>query len=223
MTKTTSTPKTSKNTAKTAVHDHDHDHSGHTHAQDQQPVGLPIAPNSHIHITLKWADVEPAYQKGVRRFAQTAKVDGFRKGKVPVEMVEKMIDQSALVEYVLQLVLPDTYAAVVKAEDKHPISQPEIEPIEIEKGKDWKLTASFAEAPVINIDKYKDIVKKAKKAAQKDIADQEAELVKKAKEAPKTETEKAAKSCWRSSLVKFQLRLPTNNFFLFSPACGAIP
>lgn len=155
--------------------------------QDQPQPRLPIAPNSHIHITLKWSDVEPAYQKSLRRLAQNTKADGFRKGKVPLEMVEKMVDQSALVEHVLQQVLPTAYAEAIKAADKHPISQPEIDPEEIEKGKDWKLVASFAEAPVIKLGKYQDIVKAAKKAAEKDIADQEAELVKKAREAETTD------------------------------------
>lgn len=146
---------------------------------------LPIAPNAHVHVTLQWTDVAPAYQKAIRRFAQTAKADGFRKGKVPLDMVEKMVDQSALVEYVLQQVLPAAYAEAVKKEDKHPVSQPEIEPIEIEKGKEWKLVASFAEAPVIKLGDYKETVKKAKKTAEKDISEQEAELAKKAKEATK--------------------------------------
>jgi FKBP-type peptidyl-prolyl cis-trans isomerase (trigger factor) len=154
---------------------------------------LPIAPNSHVHVTLPWSTVAPAYQKAIRRYAQNAKADGFRKGKVPLEMVEKMVEPSALVEYVLQQVLPTAYADAVKAADKHPISQPEIEPEEIEKGKDWKLTASFAEAPSIKLGEYKAIVKKAKKAAEKDIADAEAELVKKAKDA-KPEDDKAEKA-----------------------------
>jgi len=143
--------------------------------QEAKQPSLPIAPNAHVHVTLPWADVAPAYQKAIRRFSQTAKADGFRKGKVPLEMVEKMVDQSALVEYVLQQVLPAAYAEQVKKDDKHPVSQPEIEPVEIEKGKDWKLNASFAEAPAINLGDYKATVKKAKKAAEKDIADQEAE------------------------------------------------
>lgn len=161
--------------------------------QEAKQPSLPIAPNAHVHVTLPWADVAPAYQKAIRRFSQTAKADGFRKGKVPLEMVEKMVDQSALVEYVLQQVLPAAYAEQVKKDDKHPVSQPEIEPVEIEKGKDWKLNASFAEAPAINLGDYKATVKKAKKAAEKDIADQEAELTKKAKETAKkpTDTEEA--------------------------------
>jgi len=76
---------------------------------------------------------------------------------------------------VLQQVLPAAYAQAVKNDNKHPVSQPEIEPIEIEKGKEWKLTASFAEAPVIKLAEYKETVKKAKKTADKDISDQEAE------------------------------------------------
>lgn len=176
------TPSTKTPTPTTDAHDHthDHDHAGHTHAQPS----LPIAPNSEVTVTLKWADVEPTYQKAVRRFGRNAKIDGFRKGKVPAAMVEGMIDQSALVEHVLQTVLPTAYSEVIKAEDKHPITQPEIEPVKVDKNSDWVLTARFAEAPEITLGKYQDLVKKAKKAADKDIKDAEADLKKKAAEKP---------------------------------------
>jgi FKBP-type peptidyl-prolyl cis-trans isomerase (trigger factor) len=171
-----------KQTKKTAeeVSQHDHAH-GHTHADQNQPK-LPIAANSQVSVTIPWATIEPAYQKAVRRFARNAKVDGFRKGKVPAALAEKMVDQSALVEHVLQTVLPDAYSEAIKAADKKPISQPEVDPIKAEKGSDWEVVAYFAEAPKITLGKYQDTVKKAAKEAQKEIKEREEELKKKAAE-----------------------------------------
>lgn len=187
MSKTDSTKKTQNTTTQ---HDHHHDHDGHDHTGHDHQHSLPIAPNSEVKVTIKWTDVEPTYQKAVRRFGRTAKVDGFRKGKVPQSLVEGMIDKSALVEYVLQTILPSAYAEAIKAADKHPISQPEIDPVEVEKNKDWVLTAFFAETPEIKLGKYADVVKKAKKAAETDIKDAEADLKKKAVEKKKAKTEK---------------------------------
>lgn len=176
--------------AKTTPHsDHTHTHD-HADGHDHQHPSLPIAPNSSVTVKLPWTTVEPAYQKALRRYAQNAKTDGFRKGKVPLSLVEGMVDQSALVEYVLQSILPSAYADAVKAADKHPISQPEVEPNEVEKGKDWLLTAHFAETPEIKLGKYQEVVKKAKKASEKDIADQEADLAKKAAEKKATKKDK---------------------------------
>jgi FKBP-type peptidyl-prolyl cis-trans isomerase (trigger factor) len=177
----------SQATPKDTTHDHSHDGHDHNHTHDHNHPTLPIAPNSNVTVTLPWATVEPAYQKAVRRFAKGAKVDGFRKGKVPAAIAEQMVDQSALVEHVLQQVLPDAYAAAIKAADKKPISQPEIEPVKADKGSDWELIAYFAETPEIKLGKYKDAVKKAVKESEKEIKDREEELKKKAKEEKKPE------------------------------------
>lgn len=164
-------------------HDHDHDHAGHDHTHnDQNQPQLPIAPNSQVAVTIPWATIEPAYQKAVRRFARNAKVDGFRKGKVPAALAEQMVDQNALVEHVLQTVLPDAYSEAVKAADKKPISQPEVDPVKAEKGSDWEIIAYFAEAPEIKLGKYQDAVKKGAKEAEKEIKEREEELKKKADE-----------------------------------------
>ena len=141
---------------------------------------------------MPWTTVEPTYQKGVRRFAKNAKVDGFRKGKVPAGLAEQMINQSALVEHVLQQVLPEAYAEAIKAADKKPISQPEIDPVKAEKGSDWELIAYFAETPEIRLGKYKDAIKKAAKESEKEIKDREEEVKNKAKKEKKPEQEAAA-------------------------------
>lgn len=180
-----------KKTKSTAQEAPQHDHS---HADQNQPK-LPIAANSQVTVTIPWATIEPAYQKAVRRFARNAKVDGFRKGKVPAALAEKMVDQSALVEHVLQTALPDAYSEAIKAADKKPISQPEVYPIKVEKGSDWEVIAYFAEAPEIILGKYQDTVKKAAKEAEKEIKERDEELKKKAaehKEASKDKKEDAS-------------------------------
>lgn len=177
------TKKTTSTTEEAPQHDHaGHDHAhDHSHADQNQPK-LPIAPNSQVTVTIPWTTIEPTYQKTVRRFARNAKVDGFRKGKVPVALAEKMVDQSALVEHVLQTALPTAYSEAIKAADKKPISQPEVDPIKAEKGSDWEVVAYFAEAPEVKLGKYQDTVKKAVKKAEKEIKEREAELKKKAAE-----------------------------------------
>jgi len=137
---------------------------------------LPIAPNSQVKITVPWTTVDPAYQKALRRYARDVKIDGFRKGKAPLHLVEGMVKQTALIEYVLQVILPDAYAAVIQAEDKHPISQPEVDPVKIDKGSDWELIAYFAETPEIKLTKYDEAVKKGIQEAEQEIATQEKTL-----------------------------------------------
>lgn len=175
-------------TKKTDQHDHNHDHHdhGHDHTHSHGPTvdthSLAISPNSEIKVKIAWKTVEPVYNKFIQRTAQNVKAPGFRKGKVPAAMAEGMIDKAQLSEQVLQELLPEAYTEALKKENKIPISQPEIEPIKMEKGADWEFTIYFAERPVIDLKKvnYADAVKKTKKAADEEIKKAEKELADKA-------------------------------------------
>jgi FKBP-type peptidyl-prolyl cis-trans isomerase (trigger factor) len=161
------TDKTS--TPKTANTDHT-DHTGHDHTH------APIVENSKITVKIPWAKVAPSYDKILKKAAQNVKTDGFRIGKVPLPIVEQMIDKSKLLEQVLDEVLPAAYREALVDSKKIPISQPEIDPIAMEKGKDWEFNIFFAEKPEIVLGKYQDAVKKGLAEAAKEITEKEKEL-----------------------------------------------
>lgn len=157
--------------------------------KEEKKENLLIAPNSTVTVKLAWTQIAPAYQKALQHAAQHAKVDGFRQGKVPLNMVEGMVDRQKLYEQALDELLPAAYSEALKASGKQPISQPEIEPVKMEHEQDWEFTIAFAERPEVKLEKYQELVKKAKVEAEKEIK----ELEKKAEEAKKT-TEKAKDS-----------------------------
>ncbi len=124
-----------------------------------------IADNDVLTVTIKWDEIKPAYQKVLAKRATTVKSDGFRKGKVPAHMVEKMVGRDRLVNATLEQLLPAKYLEVLKKEHKHPVTQPAITPVSTESGQDWQVKIEIAEKPKIQLGSYKKSVVAASKDA----------------------------------------------------------
>lgn len=86
-------------------------------------------------------------------------IPGFRKGKVPQNMVEKMYGPEMFYEEATNIVLPGTYEeAMEQVKDQiHITSQPKIELVQIGKGKDFIYTAQVALMPEATLGQYKGI------------------------------------------------------------------
>jgi trigger factor len=144
-----------------------------------------IADNEKVSITLKWAEVDKAYRQALTNFAKDVKTEGFRKGKAPLDVVEKKIGMEKLVDATLQSILPKAYMEAVEKAEKKPITTPEFNPVALDKGKDWVIDAYFAPFPEIKLGDYKKLVTKAKKEALTFIKKQNEELKKAADKAKK--------------------------------------
>lgn len=148
-----------------------------------------ISDNTKLEITLKWDQVASIYDQVLRQAAKHLKLDGFRKGKVPVHLAEKELDPARVVNRVLEKLAPTVFQEeLTKHEGKYQIvSQPEVVPTSTHKGEDWHITIQFAQPPKIDLKGYKTVVKKAKKEAESELkkqADQAKKDTKEAKEMP---------------------------------------
>lgn len=97
--------------------------------------------------------VQEAYQKSLEKTAKTAKIKGFRPGKIPLQVVEKQFGKSIRAEVAGDLMQSSFQEAV----DEHQIrvaGQPEVNPEELEKGKEFKYEAIFEIYPEIE---FKDL------------------------------------------------------------------
>ncbi len=97
--------------------------------------------------------VEKAYQKQKSQIS----IPGFRKGKVPRQMVEKMYGKEVFFEEAANIVIPDAYDKALDECEEEIVSSPSIEVTQIEAGKPFIFTATVALKPEVKLGKYKGV------------------------------------------------------------------
>ena len=115
--------------------------------------------------------IKKAYNKNKNRF----NVPGFRRGKAPQMMIEKMYGVGVFYEDAADEAINETYADAMKESGLDIVSRPEISIEQIEKGKPFIYTALVAVKPEVSLGQYKGIeVEKADASVKEE--DIEAEL-----------------------------------------------
>ena len=94
-----------------------------------------------------------AYKKNKNRF----NVPGFRKGKVPQAMIEKMYGSEVFYEDAANEVIGQTYGDAAKESGLDIVSRPSIDLVQIEKGKNFIYTAEVAVKPEVTLGQYKGV------------------------------------------------------------------
>ncbi len=116
------------------------------------------------------AALEKAYQKNKSRIT----VPGFRKGKAPRKMIEKMYGAGMFYEDAANAAIPEAYAKAVDECGEEIVSQPEISVTQIEQGKPFIFTAEVALKPAVTLGEYKGLeVEKAEVAVSEEEVDKE--------------------------------------------------
>ena len=183
MSKTKATSQTTSQAKKTAKTQPKKDQ-----AQQTKPL---IADNEKVTITLAWSELEPAYHRALVELAKNSKIEGFRQGKAPINVVEQRTSLDKLIEPTLKTVLPKKYLAAIQQAKKQAITAPEYRVIKVAKDQDWVIDAYFCQAPAIDLKGYKQLVAKGRKAAQQFINKRNAELAKTKRKPAKTEKKSA--------------------------------
>ncbi len=118
------------------------------------------------------------FDEGIKKvFNKNAKyfnIPGFRKGKAPMNIVEKYYGDEIFYEDAFNEVVPSVYDEAVKTEKLEVVSKPKIDIVQIGKGKDLIFTAIVETKPEVKLGKYKGIsVEKIEyKVTDKDIEDE---------------------------------------------------
>lgn len=93
----------------------------------------------------------------LRRLAQEIKVPGFRKGKVPPQVMESRIGKETVRQEILADALPHFYSKAIVEHDIKPINQPEINVTDYDDNQPLKLTATVDVRPDLDLPDYKGI------------------------------------------------------------------
>ncbi len=102
-------------------------------------------------------ELEKALQNAYLKNRKQISVPGFRKGKVPRQMIEKMYGPEIFYDDAANALIPDAYAAAVDECELELVSRPAISIEKIAKGEPFVFTAEVAVKPGVTLGQYKGI------------------------------------------------------------------
>ena len=100
-------------------------------------------------------EFEKALQAAYNKSKSKISVPGFRKGKVPRQMVEKLYGPGFFYEDAANMLIPTEYEKAADESGLEIVSRPEIEIVQIEKGKEFIFVAEVAVKPEVTLGEYK--------------------------------------------------------------------
>ena len=101
--------------------------------------------------------VDEALKASYMKQKSKISVPGFRKGKVPMAMIEKMYGPEIFYEDAANLLMQEAYPEAVKESGADIVSQPTVDVTQLEKGKSFIFTAEVAVRPEVTLGKYKGV------------------------------------------------------------------
>ena len=110
-----------------------------------------------LEITIEASKFDEAIKKVYFKSAKYFNIPGFRKGKAPMNIVEKYYGDEIFYEDAFNEVVPDELEAAVKENNLEVVSRPDIDVKQIGKGQDLIFTAVMQTKPEAELGKYKGI------------------------------------------------------------------
>lgn len=110
-----------------------------------------------LTIDVPAAEFEKAITKAYNKNKGQISIPGFRKGKVPQIMVERMYGPAIFYEEAANFVMPEAYEKAAEESNLEIVSRPVVNVTQMEKGKDFIFTAEVAIKPEVTLGEYKGI------------------------------------------------------------------
>lgn len=107
-----------------------------------------------LTIEVSAEDLEKALEAAYQKEKNKISIPGFRKGKVPRAMVEKMYGVEIFYEDAANSLMQQNYPAAVDESGVDIVSRPTVDVVQLEKGKPFIFTAEVAVKPEVTLGKY---------------------------------------------------------------------
>ena len=109
-----------------------------------------------VKLTIEVAEdkVAEALKAAYNKQKNKISIPGFRKGKVPMAMVEKMYGPEIFYEDAANIMMQEAYPAAIDESGVDIVSQPTVDVVQLEKGKPFIFTAEVAKRPEVKLGKY---------------------------------------------------------------------
>jgi trigger factor len=113
-------------------------------------------PGSLVELTVEAPapQVDRAVADAVRRLGGRVRIPGFRPGKAPAQIVERVIGWDAIKQEAVDALLPQMYADALERENIDPVSEPEVKLGDFERSQPFSFTATVTVLPEVELGNY---------------------------------------------------------------------
>lgn len=111
--------------------------------------------NGLLTVEVTAEEVSKGLDQAFKKVVKQINVPGFRKGKMPRPMFEKMYGVESLFQDALDILLPHAYGHAIEDAGIDPVDQPEIDIVTMEKGQPLVFTAKVIVKPEVTLGEYK--------------------------------------------------------------------
>ena len=122
-------------------------------------VTIEQAPDSEavLNVELEWEELEKASDRAYKKLAQQYNVPGFRKGKAPRSMIERMVGKDAVYQEGLEELVDESYRKAIRENGLQPIARPTVDAPPIEYGQPYAFTARVPVLTPVTLGDYQAI------------------------------------------------------------------
>ena len=119
-------------------------------------------PNSQVEISVSasWDQWEKYLEIAAKEYSKEIKIEGFRPGKAPKDMVEKKVGKGALLEAAAQTALRETYAKVLIEKKIEAIGAPKAELTKLAEGNALEYKIVTDVLPVLTLKPWRKAMEK---------------------------------------------------------------
>ena len=110
-----------------------------------------------LTIEVSAEELEKAIQGAYLKQRGKISIPGFRKGKAPRKMIEKMYGVEIFYDDAVNALIPDAYSKAYDECGEEIVSQPTIDIVQLESGKPFIFTAEVALKPAVTLGEYKGV------------------------------------------------------------------
>ena len=110
-------------------------------------------PKSQVGLTIEVPAelVDATFERVLNRLVSKAKIEGFRPGRAPRQLVEARVGPAALREEVVDAIVPQVVQQAMREKSIDPIDNPDVEVIELERGRPARLKATISVMPQVTL------------------------------------------------------------------------
>ena len=110
-----------------------------------------------LTVEVPFEELKPSLDAAYKQIGQQINIPGFRKGKVPPQIVDQRVGREAVLNEAVNEALPGLYGKALDEHELQPLGQPEVDLTKLEYGETLEFTAELDVRPEIEVPSYDDL------------------------------------------------------------------